>query len=67
MSTSDRESILQEIGDTERQIAGLRQQQEEDEATLRSLRERYSLHDHENPHQPKTPATVTVSTAKTRE
>ena len=62
MSTSDRESILHKIADAERQIKSLNQQREKVEATLRSLRERLTLYDDENPRQPTTPATVVVST-----
>jgi hypothetical protein len=62
MSTSDRESILHKIADAERQIESLNQQREKVEATLRSLRERLTLYDDENPRQPTTPATVVVST-----
>jgi superfamily II DNA or RNA helicase len=63
MSTSNRESILHQIADAERQIAGLRQQQEEVEATLRTLRESLYLHDDENSHQATTPAAVADSVA----
>jgi superfamily II DNA or RNA helicase len=62
MSTSDRESILHKIADAERQIASLDQQREKFAATLRSLQERLSLYNDENPRQPTTPATVVVST-----
>jgi len=62
MSTSDRESILHKIADAERQIESLNQQREKVEATLRSLRQRLTLYDDENPRQPTTPATVVVST-----
>ena len=65
MSTSNSESILHQIAEAERQISGLRQQQEEVETTLRTLRERLSLHDDENPHQATTPAALAVSAATT--
>jgi len=64
MSTSDRESILHKIAHAERQIESLNQQREKVEATLRSLRERLTLYDDENPRQPTTPATgVTLALA----
>ncbi len=64
MSTSDRDSLLRKIADAERQIGDLRQQQEEVEAALRSLRRRLSLHDEQNPHQATSPAAAAVSAGK---
>ena len=62
MDTSDRESILREIARFEEELASLRKQQEEAAETLRSLRERLSLHSKENLFRPTPPASIVAST-----
>ena len=63
METSDRESILLEIDETEKQITNLQQQQNAAEKTLQSLRERLAAYDDEHAVQDNIPSKTTLPTA----
>ncbi|MEN8179164.1 MAG: hypothetical protein ABFS39_11180 [Pseudomonadota bacterium] len=65
METSDRESILLEIAEVEKQLARLKQQQDEAEATLQSLRERLVKIDDQTSIRPSIPSDLPIATATT--
>jgi len=63
METSDRENILIQIAEVEKQLTKLHQQQETAETTLRLLRERLAQYDNENACQAITPFAAPVPAA----
>ncbi len=62
METSDRESILLQIDETEKQITKLQQQQNAAEKTLQSLRERLAAYGDEHAVQDNIPSKTTLPT-----
>jgi len=65
MEIPDRESILREISEVEKQLADLRKQQQGAEAILQSLRERLTKLDEQIMLQPNGPFTLPVATTTT--
>jgi hypothetical protein len=65
METSDRENILLEIAKVEKQLASLRQQQDEAEATLQSLRERLVKLGDQTSIRPSIPSALPIAPATT--
>ena len=65
METSDRENILLEIAEVERQLTSLKQQQDETKATLQSLRERLVKLDDQTTIRPSIPSNLATATATT--
>jgi len=60
METSDREKILQQIAEVEKQLTSLIKQQEKAEAILRSLREHLVRGDDQNVLRASSSSTVTA-------